>query len=585
MQILKSHPQFNLRPNRKLVLGVCGIVVAAMSLLFAAGHSSKQSTHSSSRVQPGVNMLTQNWRHMPGVSRGGSVLAVHPSGFTIVKQDGSGGQPNPPVNEYGTHLEVSGDFTIDATIIHNQGDATLQLYDAPPTVADEFRVEPASVRVTTEDNQLVVEVMDGSRQKNVASPAPVYLHTFSQSSETRELAIVRTDDTLSIFASGKVVAALPWGSIFRSGQLWFGLSSTHGGYELSSLNVQGNKVKAVDTTLAQITKQPGGLQALADTYRPGFKVGTAVALAPFVSDTAYSSIVVSNYGSITLENAMKPQFISPRQGVYDFAEADALIRIAQLHGLQVHGHTIAFSEAEPHWMRELPTDTPAERAGTQKILLEYATTVAGHFKDSLTSLDVINEPFDTDDGPTLQRNIWYKAFGPNYAATVLHAVHAAAPNVKLFINENGAEQPGDRQDALFTYVQDLKQQGVPIYGVGLQSHVYDIDTDTIEPSQLDSIINQFASIGVKTRISEMDVADDQGTDIQAKQYLDVFKVCILNPNCVSWTTWGVTDKYDMFAENDDGSGQLQYGADLLFNATESPTPAYDRIRSLLKTRH
>jgi endo-1,4-beta-xylanase len=327
-----------------------------------------------------------------------------------------------------------------------------------------------------------------------------------------------------------------------------------------------------------VTPAAGGLQALAAHVRPDFRIGAAVALGPLTADADYARATFSTFGSVTPENAMKPQFLSPAQGVYSFDEADAIIAIAERHGMSVHGHTIAFSEALPQWMRELPAGTAAERSSSAKALLDYVRTVVTHFRGRLDSLDVVNEPFDVDQGTELQRNIWYEVFGPGYPAIVSQAVHEADPEVQQFINENGADVPGARQDALLQLALDTNAAGGHISGVGLQAHVYDFETDAIGTDELTETIERFGESGLRVRISENDVTDDEGTAAQADQYAAVFGACFRHPNCVGYTTWGVDDRYDWFIDDD---GRLQQGHDYLFDDGE-PTAAYDAIRRVLE---
>ena len=115
-----------------------------------------------------------------------------------------------------------------------------------------------------------------------------------------------------------------------------------------------------------------------------------MALGPLASDADYARELVGNFGAVTPENAMKPQFLSPQQGVYTFEEADAILAIAESKGMAVHGHTIAFTEAMPRWMQELPTGSELERRASAEALLDYVTTVVTHFKGRLDSLDVVN---------------------------------------------------------------------------------------------------------------------------------------------------------------------------------------------------
>lgn len=528
----------------------------------------------SSDTAGGIDMLDQDWQYMQGVSRQGAALAVSATGFKIVNQDGSGGQANPPINLYGSHLEASGDFEVTAAIANNKGDASIQLYDSAPIIEDEFRLEPASVRVTETGTDVEVQIWDGSQPDDVTNPAPnpapVYDKHFTVPTPDETLAITRSGNDLSVSAAGKILTNTNKGNVFTSGALWFGLDSSNGSFDVTKLMAYGDNLRTVDTTKTALLSTTGGLQALATKYRPGFEIGSAVALGPLVSDPAYAQEFFSNFGSLTPENAMKAEFISPKQGVYDFQAADALIAIAHKYGIQVHGHNIAFSEAEPAWMRDLPTDTAAERASTSQILMSYLTTYMTHFKGKLASMDVINEPLGTDEGPDLQPNVWSRALGPNWMAIVSDAVYKIDPNVKQYVNENGAEEPGDRQDALFNLIVGINKAGGHIYGVGLQSHIYDMSTDDIDPGDLNTTINRFAAGGLRVRISEMDVTGDNGTAAQAQQYLGVLSTCIQNTNCVGFTVWGFNDAYDWFSDDDTS---LQQGNDLLFN-NNRPTPAY-----------
>ena len=390
----------------------------------------------------------------------------------------------------------------------------------------------------------------------------------------------RSGDTLEIADDGDTVSSLPYGGVFESGELWLGLSSEDGSFQVDSLTAtapEGAPLAAAGPAVARAERSEDGLQALADRERPGFRIGAAVALGPLVSDSDYAQELIGNFGAVTPENAMKPQYLSPQQGVYTFEEADAILAIAESKGMAVHGHTIAFGEALPRWMQELPAGTEEERRASGEVLLDYVTTVVTHFKGRLDSLDVVNEPFDVDQGTSLQEHVWYRVFGPDYPAVVSKAVHAADPDVKQFINENGADVPGDRQDALLELALETNAQGGHIYGVGLQAHVYDLDTDAIPADDLSDTLDLFEDAGFRVRISENDVTDDRGTEAQAEQYAAVLATCLRSRTCVSYTTWGVDDRYNWWI---DGHGKLRQGNDFLFDDGR-PTPAYEAMRQAL----
>lgn len=552
--------------------------VSAVGLLLALAGCS--ATDSSSERDRTIDMLQQDWSHVPGVAVQGNALRVTATGAGIVEQDGGGGQPNPPVNLAGTHLVAASEFSLSVTFSDVTADATLAVYDSPPIIADEFRIEPQGVRLTLRGDDLQISVFDGSSPQDVVDPQATQDEHVTVSDPESTITMRSSGDRLEIEGDGEMLSSLPLGDVFGSGKLWLGLSSDAGSFTVTSLTAaapSGASLAVAGPVAVDAQPSADGLQALADRARPGFLLGAAVALGPLASDGDYSKNFVGNFGALTPENAMKPQALSPRQGEYTFEEADALLDLAESKGIAVHGHTIAFSEAMPRWMQDLPADFEQDRQASATILLDYLSTVVSHFAGRLDSMDVVNEPFDVDQGTRLQRNVWFRVFGAGYPAVVSRAVHDADPTLRQFINENGADVPGPRQDALRELALDTNEQGGHIDGVGLQAHVYHLDTDAISADDLAATFDAFEDAGLEVRISENDVTDGEGQDTQAEQYAIVLASCIRSEACVSYTTWGVDDRYDWSIDDE---GDLQQGHDLLFTEGK-PTPAYDALRRAL----
>lgn len=531
-----------------------------------------------------VDMFQPGWNYLPGTTVDTNGLHVHYLGRTIVEQDGSGGQANPSVNLYGTHFRISGDFEIKATVKDLIGMASLRFYDSPPIIQDEFRVEPKSLRITIRDTTATTTQWRGyAGQKLTAqNPSSANAHTFTPQA-INTITMTRWRGQITITVNETVIAHFSEDGLFDSGTLWIGPDAGALGdsWTLSSLRTDGH-IAAVNTQdEVPMTKQATGLQRLASSRRSDFLVGTATALGPLVADSKYAQLVLGgNFGQITTENALKWQFIHPQRSVYDFREADALVAIAQKNRLTVHGHTLVFGEANSPWVRDLPHTTAAHKRDVQQVMTDHITTTVRHYKGTITSWDVVNEPIAEDD-VTLRHHIWYKAMGEEYIKSAFAAAREADPQARLFINEYGLEQDGDRWDTFLALVTRLKAQGVPIDGVGLQAHVYDIQDDAISPTVLRSHIQDLARLGLLVRVSEMDVDSSGGTDVQAKQYSDVLSVCLAEPSCVSWSTWGVSDAYNMWQDDD---RRLQRGQDLLWSADYQPTPAVTELTHMLSDK-
>ena len=92
--------------------------------------------------------------------------------------------------------------------------------------------------------------------------------------------------------------------------------------------------------------------------------------------------------------------------------------------------------------------------------------------------------------------------GEEFVAKAFEYAHAADPDALLFYNDYDEINPVKR-NKIYKLVKSLKDAGVPIHGVGLQGH-----WSIYEPSasQLDSTIGQFARLGVKVQVTELDIS-------------------------------------------------------------------------------
>lgn len=539
----------------------------------------------SATPQQGIDLLTGQWSYMPGMDKTADGFVIRPLGIAIVNQDGSFSQYNPPINLVGTHLEnVTGDFAITTTLKPQTSQtATIELYGKTPIIADEFRVERASLKMLLSNGKLTVNSKT---------------FTFTPQ-DTLALTVTRKAKTLSFSINNAQVGSISDTGIFSSGQIWFGFDSTGSNWLLSGLSFTSlpaspsDSSKLFDASQLAITQHdPNGLQALATKKRPGFIVGAAQALGPLVSDPQYAKIAMDNsvLGSWTPENLMKMINLQPQKGVYTFEQADGFIKLAKQNGISIHGHTLVFAEANPPWFNQLPVQTAADKQVIENVMLDHITKVVGHFKGQINSWDVINEPMaDYDDtadgeGAELRNHKWYQAMGQSYISKALIAAHNADPNATLFINEYGLESDGNRWDAFVTLLQQVKLQvaaeGVPTdkLGVGFQAHVYEAG-DRIDAGTLRNHIKQLEQLGFKAQISEMDVYSEGGDTNQGQEYAKVFNACISEPNCIAWRGWILSDRYDYFKDDD---GSVQTGQDGLFGSDMQPRPGFTAIQNLLK---
>lgn len=519
-----------------------------------------------------------DWAHFAGSTVTNEGLRITPLNQVIIHQDGSKAQLNPPVNVRGPHLEFSGDFEIKASMDGVEDGASLQLYSQVPIIYDEWRHERPSLRVDISGKSVEMRVWDGN------SSTPMDIRTYNAKiGDQTKINIKLQKGKITLIANGNTLGTMPDHNIFNNGTIWFGADGNDKGdgwllRDLKSRPLGKAKLKVVDPPPLKVDQEdPRSLRTLAINLPRKIQVGTAVSANPLFTDARYQNIAMSQFDLITLESSLKAQFVHPAPNKYSFTDADNIIDMAEANSLAVHGHTLVFSKSNPSWM----TDAP--EADLEKIMAEHVASVVGHFKGRIASWDVVNEPLSEKDDDYvngnlgLRQNFWIKAMGESYIDKAFVASKSTDPTAKLYINDYGIEHNGKRWDALVALLQRLKARGVPVDGVGFESHVYKT-TDKIDLEVLRSHIKDLSAMGLSVRISEIDVT---GTDpqFQSDQYSSVLSICVSEPNCTSFTTWGISDLFGSTTVSD--RYPLLLGTSLLWDKDMKPKPVYSALQDVL----
>jgi len=276
---------------------------------------------------------------------------------------------------------------------------------------------------------------------------------------------------------------------------------------------------------------------------------------------------------------------------YFWRDADSIAAFAQRNHLKLRGHTLCWHNQTPRW---LFTDTIAGEAKTvtKEVLLQrlkdHITTVVKRYKGTVYAWDVVNEVISDKPEEYLRNSPWYQICGEEFVAKAFEYAHAADPDALLFYNDYDEINPVKR-DKIYKLVKSLKDAGVPIHGVGLQGH-----WSIYEPSasQLDSTIGQFARLGVKVQVTELDIsvypkehtrrerrpedANASFTPEQEQKQIEMYKNCFTifrkYKKILSGVTfWNISDR-NSWLDNFPVPGRKDYP--LLFDKEMKPKKAF-----------
>jgi endo-1,4-beta-xylanase len=327
-------------------------------------------------------------------------------------------------------------------------------------------------------------------------------------------------------------------------------------------------------TIAQGSVSANGLRFGAQAH--GLLVGAAVAVQPLKNDATYAQTLAREFNMVVAENAMKFASLNPNQTAYNFADADAIVDFANAHAMRVRGHTLVWHYQIPQWLIN-GNFSPSEISTTLK---EHIQTVVGHYRGRIYAWDVVNEAIGGDS--KLLETIWLKALGPDYIQQAFLWAREADPQAKLFYNDGGGEALGPRSDAIYSLVRNLKARGVPIDGIGLQSH-FSVE----QPPNFRDItanLNRLTALGLEIHVTELDVSlsmppTKEKLRQQAIIYRNYLRACLSISKCRAFVMWGFTDKYSWIPSHFAGKG-----AALSLDEEYNPKPAYNALFDELSVR-
>jgi endo-1,4-beta-xylanase len=312
----------------------------------------------------------------------------------------------------------------------------------------------------------------------------------------------------------------------------------------------------------------------------GVDLGTAVNMSLLADDPSYRRIVAREFSSLTPENSMKWGSVEQVRGTYDWSQADALVDFAMKYKKVVRGHTLVWHSQLPSWLQQGLAARRFTSTQLRALLRRHVTDETRHFRGRIKQWDVVNEAFSDTGGR--RPSPWQRHLGSGYIADSFRWAHAADPKAKLFYNDYDIEGIGPKSNAVYAMVKEFKARGVPIDGVGFQTHLgqqYPFPTDFRKNLQ------RFADLGLQVSLTEVDVRMElpvtaQKTATQAQYYTSVFRDCLKVKGCVSITLWGFDDRHSWVSGWFPGEGSATP-----FDGGYRPKPVWAETQRILRSRH
>jgi endo-1,4-beta-xylanase len=346
---------------------------------------------------------------------------------------------------------------------------------------------------------------------------------------------------------------------------------------------------SVNTGLAQNNET-----GLKDTYKDYFSIGVAVNMRN-IANPEQIAIIKKDFNSITAENDMKPQSTEPAYGQFNWENADKIADFCRSNGIKLRGHCLIWHSQIGQWMY---LDEKGNLVSKEKLfanMKHHITAIMERYKDVVYAWDVVNEAISDggrqggwpgmgqQSGP-YRNSPLYQIAGDEFIKKAFIYAREADPDVLLFYNDYNAIDPGKR-DRIYNMVKAMKEEGVPIDGIGMQGH-YNIYAPSME--DVDAALTKYSTIVKHIHITELDVraSEEMGGQLnfsreagnispmlktlQEDQYTRLFCVLRKHKDVVDNVTfWNLSDR-------DSWLGARNYP--LPYDENYKPKPVYNLIK-------
>lgn len=134
-----------------------------------------------------------------------------------------------------------------------------------------------------------------------------------------------------------------------------------------------------------------------------------------------------------------------------------------------------------------------------------------------------------EDG-TLRSSVFFNVLGEEFVSIAFQAARAADSGAKLYINDYNLDSNNAKVQGMVGLIGRVNSGSKLIDGVGTQMHL------SAGGGGAQAALTALASTGLDVAITELDIAGASPTD-----YAAVVNACLNTPQCVTITSWGVSD--------------------------------------------
>jgi GH35 family endo-1,4-beta-xylanase len=313
------------------------------------------------------------------------------------------------------------------------------------------------------------------------------------------------------------------------------------------------------------------------------------------------NLLRDNFNMLVTENALKMENMIPNRPANPFniqvtdlnrTKFDNFIAFANARNMRKRGHAMIWYSQAPAWLKADAKSWTAQqiRDFSKSYIKALATLGAG----KIDEWDVVNEMFEQSYNSSNYRKlgdeqvpqeVWYINIGDKNNQVAYNSAVASwikdcfrwarqsDAGAELFYNDFTIEaRSWAKAVAAETLCKNMVSEGVPIDGVGFQTHFTTGNFTNGTVAEVVTSIREYAKSGLNVHLTELDIRQDAAaiTGTQAHDgYYNLVNSVFKEPNCTGILVWGLRDNDSWIPAA--FAGKTAY---LLYNSTYGQNGSY-----------
>ncbi|OWF42294.1 uncharacterized protein LOC110461355 [Mizuhopecten yessoensis] len=292
-------------------------------------------------------------------------------------------------------------------------------------------------------------------------------------------------------------------------------------------NSRINSIRKAPITVNLHNLHGSGYQVEIQQTKSKFAFGSALEASKIVDSShhAYQQFFYDNFEWGVLGNALKWRQMEWNQGHPNLDKPMTAVQALRAKGIKVRGHNMFWGTdgRHPDWIDGMGNSTLIQAMHT------HINDVISRTRGSLEHWDVYNENLH---GMYFEEHTGHQ----NITKEMFNWIHQAEPGVKLFLNEYAVASSNQLTSAYKQQAIDLKNAGIPLYGIGIQCHT----NSHMDITSLKYRLDKIAEAGLPIWITEFTV-NEANEGLKADALENMLTLFMSHPAVEGVLLWGFWD--------------------------------------------